>query len=227
MASLVRWMPPKARWCAPHAPSPRGTAPPVPPRPATGPAAPTRPRRSSRPRRASLRPCSRRWPGSPPTPEVAELAAELGWTGLELAPTLDAMERSGLIERWSEAASIRVLLSAVALARLGLRLAPKGDRWNPDRPPVDAGRVRDQPHAFVAERPRLVAVIAGPHQLARPSVDVFGDEPAAGPAGIGTWRRRQLPAAGRWGAGRHATRRLRRLRAATRLVDSRVIRPGW
>jgi hypothetical protein len=90
----------------------------------------------------------------PPTPEVADLAAELGWAVDELARVLDAMERCGLIERWREGATARVMLSAVALGRLGLRLAPRGDRW---RPVVDLAPVLD----YDGARPRDV-LGAGP-----------------------------------------------------------------
>jgi hypothetical protein len=98
----------------------------------------------------------------PPTPAVAELAAAVGWPAAKLAGVLDALGRSGLIERWPDTddpGRVRVMLSARALARLGLVLAPRGDRWNPDRPPVAGERRRGSPPAF--DHPAAVATIAG------------------------------------------------------------------
>ena len=68
----------------------------------------------------------------PTTPAVADLAAALQWPPAKLAAVLDAMERSDLVERWMDPdhrGKVRVMLSARSLLRLGLALAPRGDRW--------------------------------------------------------------------------------------------------
>jgi hypothetical protein len=90
-------------------------------------------------------------PTLPTTPTVARLASALRWPPEKLTPILSSLERAGLVERWSDPDRVgdaRVMLSARSLARLGLALAPRGDRWNPDRPPAVVGRYsrRDGPH---------------------------------------------------------------------------------
>ena len=83
----------------------------------------------------------------PPTPDACTLAAVTGWTIEELMPVLDTMERAELVELRGDPTQpdvIRVMLSATSMANLGLRLSPRGDRWqcrrrwNPDRPPLRA-----------------------------------------------------------------------------------------
>jgi DNA-binding IclR family transcriptional regulator len=78
-----------------------------------------------------------------PTPDVGELAGSLRWPTAKLSPVLAAMRRSGLVETWDDPdrpGVSRVMFSARALARLGLVLAPRGDRWNPNRPPTPRRR---------------------------------------------------------------------------------------
>jgi len=73
--------------------------------------------------------------GMATTPAVDQLASALRWPVAELARVLAAMERSGLVERWPDPdrpGVSRVMLSARSLARLGLALSPRGDRWDPD-----------------------------------------------------------------------------------------------
>jgi hypothetical protein len=73
------------------------------------------------------------------TPAVPQLADALAERGIargrpELAAILRGMERHELVESWPDpirAGVARVMLSAVAARRLGLALAPKGDRWLP------------------------------------------------------------------------------------------------
>jgi hypothetical protein len=94
----------------------------------------------------------------PPTPAVADLVAAVGWPDATLDEVLNAMGRAGLVERWPDpdvSGRVRVMLSARALARLGLVLAPRGDRWNPDRPPSRSGSPQS------ADRSAAVATIAG------------------------------------------------------------------
>jgi DNA-binding IclR family transcriptional regulator len=87
--------------------------------------------------------------GLPPTPAVGELAKSLGWPAEKLRPVLAALEGSGLVESWGDPANpgvTRVMLSARSLARLGLRLASRGDCWNPDRKPtIRRDRLRASP----------------------------------------------------------------------------------
>jgi hypothetical protein len=87
----------------------------------------------------------------PTTPTATRLASALRWPTEKLTPILTSLERAGLVERWPDpdrAGDVRVMLSARSLARLGLALAPRGDRWNPDRPPAAGARYtrRDGPH---------------------------------------------------------------------------------
>jgi hypothetical protein len=71
------------------------------------------------------------------TPTAAELAETLSAAGMpclraELAATLRAMEREGLVESWPDPghpAEVRVMLSTIAIRRLGVTLSPRGDRW--------------------------------------------------------------------------------------------------
>jgi hypothetical protein len=66
-------------------------------------------------------------------PTARELADGVGLTPLAPAPILDKLERTGLLERWTDWArpgTARVMLSARAAARLGLTLVRKGDRWD-------------------------------------------------------------------------------------------------
>lgn len=77
------------------------------------------------------------------TPDRGELARALGWSPEVLAPILARLERTGLVEGWHDPhrpGACRVMLSARSLARLGLSLSPRGDRWDPDRPPSRVGR---------------------------------------------------------------------------------------
>jgi hypothetical protein len=86
----------------------------------------------------------------PPTPDAGTLAGATGWTVDELMPVLANMEQAELVELWGDPTQpgvVRVMLSAAALANLGLQLSPRGDRWecqrrwNPDRPPLGATAV--------------------------------------------------------------------------------------
>lgn len=73
------------------------------------------------------------------TPAVAEIGAALASLDSPrerpgLVAILRGMERVGLVETWPDPArtgEVRVMLLAVALRRLGLALAPRGDRWQP------------------------------------------------------------------------------------------------
>jgi hypothetical protein len=68
----------------------------------------------------------------PTTIAVVELVANLGWSEQPLRPVLVALERSDLVETWNDPdhfGSERVMLSTIALARLGLRVGSGGDRW--------------------------------------------------------------------------------------------------
>jgi DNA-binding MarR family transcriptional regulator len=70
------------------------------------------------------------------TVATADLAARLGWPAKQAAATLKSLEWSGLIERWPDpdhAGSVRVMLSAMAIRRIGVTLAPSGDHWQLDR----------------------------------------------------------------------------------------------
>jgi DNA-binding IclR family transcriptional regulator len=80
-----------------------------------------------------------------PTVALSELAASLGWTVEALRPIVRSLAGSGMVESWPDpdkAGSTRVMLSTRALRRIGLTLAPKGDRWNPDRPPEGPIKIR-------------------------------------------------------------------------------------
>jgi DprA winged helix domain len=74
--------------------------------------------------------------GMTPTVATADLAARLGWPIKQAAATLKSLEWSGLVESWPDpdcAGSVRVMLSAMALRRIGVTLAPSGDHWQLDR----------------------------------------------------------------------------------------------
>ena len=115
-------------------------------------------------------PCLRRGPGRPPayqvppdvaelagraldalavlptaTPTVDQLAAAVTAAAAELAHALDALERAELVERWRDGpgpGSARVMLSERAARRLGLALAPGGDRWRGPAGPGSGGEIR-------------------------------------------------------------------------------------
>ena len=68
----------------------------------------------------------------PTTPTVSCLADALGWAPGDVDRVLGVLERNGLVESWPDpirASEARVMLSARAVARLGLVLSPRADRW--------------------------------------------------------------------------------------------------
>ncbi len=68
----------------------------------------------------------------PTTPTLARLASALGWPSRNLVNVLASLERVGIVETWPDpdrSGNVRVMLSARTIARLGLVLSPRADRW--------------------------------------------------------------------------------------------------
>lgn len=93
------------------------------------------------------------------TPTPGDLADAMGRPAGELAPTLDWLADAELVERWPDPLRpgvSRLMLSAVAAARLGLTLAPAGDRWRPGTAPTGPGL----PSSRWALIDRLMAILS-------------------------------------------------------------------
>lgn len=96
-------------------------------------------------------------PTATPTPD--DLADAMGRPAGELTPTLDWLADAELVERWPDPRRlgvVRLMLSAVAAARLGLTLAPTGDRWRPGKVPTGPGL----PSSRWALIDRLMAILS-------------------------------------------------------------------